>query len=246
MTGKLDRSGPAHMDDGLRSLAAEIIDGAEHLAALGLALGGSGNISVRSGNQILISPTGASLGRLRPDGLSTIDLEGNHQHGPKPSKEFGLHAAVYRSRADVNAVVHLHSDAATAVACQRADDPENAIPPLTSYFVMKVGRVPLMEFAPPGSPELAVLVAQLPRSAMAALMANHGSLCLGRDMTDALEVAIELEAAARVHLLSRGPHQVVLRADQISGMGALHPLRWIEEDGFDSKLRSGPVSSLEL
>lgn len=213
-------------DAGTDEVAAEIAAAGAHLADLGFAPGRSGNVSVRVGDRILITPTGSQLGALDPSRLSVIDLAGEHVAGPSPSKEAPLHAAAYRARPDIGSVIHLHSTNATAVACQLPEDPARALPPITPYFVMRVGRVPLLDFAPPGSARLVELVATLGDDTMAALMANHGSLCFGEDLTEAIDVAIELEAAARVYLLSMAGNQVSLDAQQIAAITECHPVRW--------------------
>ena len=107
--------------------------------------------------QVLVTPTGVSLGALRADALSVIDLEGRHVSGAKPSKEAFLHAAVYRARPDSGAVVHLHSTHAVALSCLDDVDPADVLPPLTAYYVMRVGKLPLLPYHAPGDTSLEAL-----------------------------------------------------------------------------------------
>ena len=97
-----------------------------------------------------------------------IDLEGRHLDGAKPSKEAFLHAAVYRARPDAGAVVHLHSTHAVAVSCLADVDPDDVLPPLTAYYVMRVGRLPLLPYHAPGDASLEALAEHERRAATAA------------------------------------------------------------------------------
>ena len=105
------------------ALRIEISDLGASLHARRLTFGRTGNLSVRVGEEVLVTPTGATLGRLDPEQLARIDLTGAHVAGPRPSKEAFLHAAMYRARPDAGAVVHLHSTYAVAVSCLADVDP---------------------------------------------------------------------------------------------------------------------------
>ena len=113
---------------------------AASLFARGFSVGSAGNISVRLPDGYLMTPTNSSLGRLDPERLSKLDKDFRHVGGDKPSKEVFMHRAFYQARGAAGAVVHLHSTQATAVSCLPDVDPSNPIPPLTPYFVMRVGR----------------------------------------------------------------------------------------------------------
>ena len=108
----------------------------------GLTAGSSGNISARVEDGWLLTPTNACLGRLDPGRISKLDGEGRPISGDPPSKETPLHLAMYRERGAAGAVVHLHSTYSAAVSCMRGLPAASCIPPLTAYFVMKVGRLP--------------------------------------------------------------------------------------------------------
>jgi ribulose-5-phosphate 4-epimerase/fuculose-1-phosphate aldolase len=170
----------------------------------GLTPGRTGNLSARSGSRILITPTGASLGRLEADALAVVDLDGTVLAGPQPSKELPLHLAMYRARADGGAVAHLHSPAAVALSILAEVEAADILPALTPYFVMRVGRLPLLAYARPGSRDLAESLGALPNGTNAALLANHGSIALGANLVDAVEAVEEIEATAHVFLITRG------------------------------------------
>jgi len=162
--------------------------------------GGSGNISVRIDDGILTTPTNSSMGRLDPDRISKLDPEGKHLSGDKPSKESRLHLAVYRSRPQAGAVVHLHSPYAVAVSCLEDIDSEDTIPPLTPYFVMRIGKLPLVPYFPPGDKGLVEAVAKVACEYKAVLMAHHGSIVTGQHLEDAVYSAEELEETARLFI----------------------------------------------
>src|SRR3954466_5598393 len=124
-------------EDDTRQLLCEL---AASLFARGFSVGSAGNISVRLPDGYLMTPTNSSLGRLDPARLSKLDAGFGHVDGDKPSKEVFMHRAFYQAREDAGAVVHLHSTQATAVSCLPDVDVSQPIPPLTPYFVMRVGR----------------------------------------------------------------------------------------------------------
>lgn len=166
-----------------------------------LTAGRTGNISVRVGPRILITPTGTSLGNLVSDELAVLDLNGKHLAGSRPSKEWPIHVETYRARPDSGAVVHLHSSHAAAVSCLAGLNVADCLPPLTAYHVMRVGRVPLVRYLPPGDPALGDEVGRAMSSAHSVLLANHGSVLAGRTLADAVDAAEELEETARIMLL---------------------------------------------
>lgn len=185
--------------------ARELVAVARHLSSRGLSPGSSGNLSVRVGAVILLTPTGSSLARVREEDVSSISLDGRSLRGPRPTKEWPLHVAVYAASADVRAVVHLHAPATTAVAClPPAPDGGADLPAYTPYRVMTLGEVPLLPYADPGSADTAPARAAVAAGARALLMAHHGSLCCADTLSRAADRAEELEAAARLTLDLRG------------------------------------------
>ena len=123
-------------------LREDICFWAQSLFDRGLTGGASGNISVRTEDGgLLVTPTGVSMGRLDPARLSRFDADGRHISGDAPTKEMPLHSAFYETRRSAGAVVHLHSTHSVALSILPETDPENAVPPLTAYAVMRVGKV---------------------------------------------------------------------------------------------------------
>jgi ribulose-5-phosphate 4-epimerase/fuculose-1-phosphate aldolase len=185
-----------------------------------LTFGRTGNISVRTGDTVLLTPTGASLGTLDAEAISVIDTAGRHVDGPKPSKEAFLHAAVYRARPDAGAVVHLHSTYSVAVSCLADVDPADALPPLTAYYVMRVGRLPLLPYHAPGDDGLEELAERTARTDHAFLLANHGPVVAGVDLAAAADAVEELEETARLHLLLQGHRTRPLTPAQVADLRA--------------------------
>lgn len=199
------------------SLREAICAFAASLFARGFAVGSAGNISVRLADGFLITPTNACLGRLDPARLARLDADWRHTGGDPPSKEVPMHRAFYAARAEARAVVHLHSTWATAVACLADLDPATPIPPLTPYFVMRVGRrLPLLPYFRPGDAAMEPAIAAAARGARAVLLANHGPVVSGASLAEAVYAAEELEEAAKLFLALRGAPVRLLTADQVA------------------------------
>jgi ribulose-5-phosphate 4-epimerase/fuculose-1-phosphate aldolase len=182
-------------------------------------VGSAGNISVRLEDGYLMTPTNSSLGRLEAAAISKLDRAFVHIGGEKPSKEVFMHRAFYQARPDAGAVVHLHSTMATAVGCLADADPVNPIPPLTPYFVMRVGRtMPLIPYYRPGDPAMEPAIHAAAKTARAVLLANHGPVVSGRTLTDAVYAAEELEEAAKLHIVLRGTAPRLLTAAQVEDL----------------------------
>jgi 3-dehydro-4-phosphotetronate decarboxylase len=197
---------------------AQIVGLGASLFARRLTFGRTGNLSVRDGANILVTPTGASLGALDPDRLSVIDVEGRHVDGPKPSKEAFLHAAVYRARPDEGAVIHLHSTYSVAVSCLDGLPEDDVLPPLTAYYVMRVGALPLLPYHAPGDASLEPLAEQVARRHHAFLLANHGPVVAGADLAAAADAVEELEETARLFLLLQGQATRPLTPVQVTAL----------------------------
>ena len=203
-------------EDETRQLLVEL---ARSLFARGFSVGSAGNISVRLADGYLMTPTNASLGRLDAERLSKLDTGFRHVGGDRPSKEVFMHRAFYAARPDAGAVVHLHSTMATAVACLPDVDPVAPIPPLTPYFVMRVGgTLPVVPYYRPGDPEMEPAIATVARAAKALLLANHGPVVSGGTLIDAVYAAEEVEEAARLFLLLRGGPVRLLTPPQIAAL----------------------------
>jgi ribulose-5-phosphate 4-epimerase/fuculose-1-phosphate aldolase len=170
----------------------------------GLATGSSGNISVRLDDGWLVTPTNSSLGSLDPARLSRLDHKRTLVTGDQPSKETFLHLAMYEERPRARAIVHLHSTYSAAVFCMDGLDCDNCIPPLTAYYAMKIGRLPLVPYFRPGDPKLAKAVGRLSCRHCAVLLANHGPVVSGASLVSATNAIEELEETAKLYLLLRG------------------------------------------
>lgn len=164
----------------------------------GFSVGSAGNVSAKLPDGILMTPTNSTLGSLEAERISKIDTAGNLVSGDKPSKEVFLHQAFYETRPDAGAVVHLHSTWATAVACLKDTDPNNCIPPLTPYVVMRVGRVKLLPYVKPGDPRTGDMIRDLDGAYSAVLLANHGPVVAGKNLFSAVCAAEELEETAKL------------------------------------------------
>jgi ribulose-5-phosphate 4-epimerase/fuculose-1-phosphate aldolase len=206
----------AHADE--NRLREQIVDFGKSLFERGLTAGSSGNLSVRlnHGDGWLLTPTNASLGRLDPARLSKLDWDGRLLSGDAPSKEAFLHRAMYCERAGAGAIVHLHSTHSAAVSCMCGLNHEDCIPPLTPYFVMKIGRLPLVPYHRPGDPALAGAIGALAKKHAAVLLANHGPVVSGSSIEAAVYAAEELEETAKLFLLLRDVPVRPLDAAQIA------------------------------
>ncbi len=187
----------------------------------GLTFGSTGNISVRLVNGgLLMTPTNASLGDLDPARLSRFSAEGVYVDGDKPTKEAFLHQCMYCRREQAGAVVHLHSTHSVAVSILEDVDPNDVLPPLTAYYVMRVGSLPLVPYFPPGDEALAAAVAEKAGHSHAVLLANHGPVVAGKTLLDAQYATEELEETARLFLLLDGRRTRPLTAEQVETLRA--------------------------
>lgn len=199
--------------------AAELVELGASLFARGYSVGSAGNISARVEGGYLITPTNSSLGRLEASRISRLDAAWNHIGGDKPSKEVFMHRAMLTARPDAGAVVHLHSTHATAIACLAAVGEAAPIPPLTPYFVMRIGRaLPVLPYHRPGDPAMEAGIHAAAKTARAVLLANHGPVVSGATLRDAVAAAEELEEAARLALLLHGRNPRLLTAAQVDDL----------------------------
>lgn len=189
----------------------------------GYTHGSTGNLSVRTRDGLLLTPTGSSLGRLDPARLSKLDESGQCLSGDKPSKEVPLHLAVYQQRPQAQAVVHLHSTYSVALSLLADVNPDDALPPLTPYLVMRVGTVPILPYAMPGTEALAEAVARASAKHHVLVLAHHGSVVAASSLTEACDAAEELEEAAKLYLLLRGERSRLLSPDQCAELRRRYP-----------------------
>lgn len=188
-----------------------------------LTFGSSGNISMRIGDGWLMTPTGSSLGRLDPARLSKLDDAGTLTGGDAPTKESFLHLAMYRERPQAGAVVHLHSTHSVAVSCLDGIDHEDVLPPITAYYVMRVGKLPLIPYYAPGDRALGEAVGRAAARHNAVLLANHGPVVAGTSLAAAIDAMEELEETARLYLLLHGRPTRYLTPAQIADLKRRFP-----------------------
>src|SRR5579883_2948625 len=184
----------------------------------GLTAGSSGNISVRVADGWLMTPTNASLGRLDPARLSKLDDAGRLVSGDPPTKESFLHRVMYEERAATGAVVHLHSTHSVAVSCLADIDPADVMPPITAYYVMRIGRLPLVPYFRPGDMALAEAVRHLAGKHHAVLLANHGPVVAGASLDATANAIEELEETAKLFLLLRAEKMRLLTDAQVAAL----------------------------
>lgn len=174
----------------------------------GYAFGSTGNLSLRLGDQIWITPTGKSLRNLTPDQLASIDHAGQPLNDNRPSKEYPFHLAAYRAAGRrAQALVHLHSTYSVALSCLATLDPAQPLPAITPYYLMRVAPLAVLPYFRPGSHELGDAVGHAAANHDCMLLRNHGLICLGGSMDEAVDRTEELEETAKLFFLLRG-HQV--------------------------------------
>jgi len=206
-------------------LRERIVTHGRSLFDRGLAAGSSGNISARLDDGWLLTPTDSCLGQLDPARLAKLDWNGKLLSGDPPSKEAFLHRVMYGERASANAIVHLHATYSAAVSCMDGLDPQNCLPPLTAYFVMKVGRLPLIPYHRPGDAALAEAIRVLARTHSALLLANHGPIVSAASLEAAVYATEELEETAKLFLLLRDAPVRTLTEAQIAELRSVFALK---------------------
>ena len=204
-------------------LREEICELGRSLFQRGLTHGSTGNISARCADGWLLTPTGSSLGRLDPGRLSKLDWSGKLLSGDAPSKESFLHLAMYQERERNGAVVHLHATHSVAVSVLEELDPDDLLPPLTAYYVMRIGTLPLVPYYAPGDLALAEAVRGYARRHHALLLANHGPVVGGTSLAAAADAIEELEATAKLYLLLQGRRVRPLTPEQVADIKRRYP-----------------------
>jgi 3-dehydro-4-phosphotetronate decarboxylase len=196
-------------------LREELVAAGRAFRGLGLAPGTSGNLSARLEDGWLMTPTNVGLGDLVAERISKLDWEGNLLSGDKPTKEAVLHRAFYENRPGTGAVVHLHAPHAVALSCLDELDADSCIAPITPYFVMRVGRLPLLPYFRPGDPAMGEAVAVVAPQRACVLLANHGPVVSAASLGLACAAMEELEETARLSLLLQGRPVRTLSEDEI-------------------------------
>ena len=201
----------------------QIVRLAKSMFERGLTFGSSGNISARVDDGWLMTPTGSTMGTLDPAKISKLDNDGEHISGDKPTKESFLHQVMYEKRPGTGAVVHLHSTHSVAVSCLSDINKKNVLPPITAYYVMKIGTLPLIPYFPPGDLNLAKAVREMASDHHALLLANHGPVVAGKSLEDAVYAMEELEETAKLFLMLKNMNTSFLDDAQINDLKSRFP-----------------------
>jgi L-fuculose-phosphate aldolase len=207
----------------------EVAEACRSLARDGLVIGTAGNVSARASQEaIAVSPTGAELAQLEAGQVTVVDLEGAVVAGDlEPTSELDLHLGIYR-RYDAGAVVHTHAPMATALSCVLEE-----LPCIHYQMLLLGGAVPVAPYETFGTPELAAAVLDALDGRTAALMANHGAIAHGPDLSGAVERSQLLEWACTVYwraaaigepkALDEAQRQAVVTAAIERGYGSTRP-----------------------
>jgi 3-dehydro-4-phosphotetronate decarboxylase len=197
----------------------------------GLTPGSSGNISVRlADGGWLVTPTNASLGFLDPAMISRLNPQGHLVSGDAPTKEIPLHSALYATRSNARAIVHLHSTHAVALSMLREIDPRAVVPPMTAYYVMRAGRTALVPYFRPGDPAVGDAIRGLAGRYSSVLLANHGPVVAGETLEAAVLATEELEETAKLYLLLRGMNPRYLTPQQVADLVSFFGLKLPQDD----------------
>jgi 3-dehydro-4-phosphotetronate decarboxylase len=204
----------------------------EQICVLGRAIfdrgythGSTGNLSAKLDDGWLLTPTNSCLGRLDPARLSKMSWRGELLAGDAPSKESFLHLAMYEERASFGAVAHLHSSHSVAVSVLDGVDANDVLPPISAYYIMRIGRLPLIPYFKPGDKSLVDAVRAQAKKHHAVLLANHGPVVAGTSLAAAVDAVEELEETARIFLMLRGERARYLNAEQIEELRRAYPPR---------------------
>jgi len=192
------------MDRENAALLGELADCCRLAYTQKLVGGTGGNLSVRVGDEIYITATGCRLGDVVPAGLVCVGMDGAIRGEGTPSKELGLHLAVYKARPDAAAIVHLHPANSVLVSILAEEGDAPPMPGYTAGYLAKIGRAGLVPNLEPGSPALARALGEASKTAKVVLMRNHGITVAGASPKAALSLAEEAEENARLHLTLQG------------------------------------------
>ncbi|MDR3099233.1 MAG: aldolase [Paraburkholderia sp.] len=188
-------------------------------------VGSAGNISARLADGWLITPTDACLGHLDPAAIAKVDGSGQWVSGDKPSKTLALHRNVYEVNAAVNGVVHTHSTHLVALTLAGVWQADDVLPPITPYYVMKVGHVPLVPYCRPGDPAVAARIRALANDVRAVLLERLGPVVWGASVSQAAWALEELEETARLWLMTT-PRPAPLSEARIDELRTTFNAKW--------------------
>jgi ribulose-5-phosphate 4-epimerase/fuculose-1-phosphate aldolase len=183
-------------------MISELIAASRALYDRKLIHAAGGNTSVRDGDSVWISQTGAELGKLTADKLVKVDLQGTVLEGKAPSKEMNMHLAMYRARKNARAVVHVHPTYSIALSTLLGPESNDAVPPYTMAFYVRAGRVPMIPYHPSGAHSLHEAVEALAPAHHAILLRQHGVIVAGSDMSTALGIVEEVEQCCQIAVVT--------------------------------------------
>ncbi|MEU8876270.1 aldolase [Streptomyces javensis] len=220
------------LDTAVDEARDEIVRVGTSLFDRGYVHASAGNISARIGDGHLITPTDAALGFLERDRLALVDAQGEQRAGDRASKTLTLHRRIYTADPTARFIIHTHSTHLVALTLAGVWSQDDVLPPVTPYFVMKVGHVPLIPYHRPGDPRVADLVTARIADHLAShtpiravLLDRLGPVVWGPDAAAALAVLEELEETARLWLLTdRRPGP--LTTDAIDELRATFGAAW--------------------
>ncbi|MBE2900015.1 class II aldolase/adducin family protein [Methanothermobacter thermautotrophicus] len=175
----------------------EVVDVSLHIYRTGLVSGIGGNVSARRGDRVFITPTMVPLGEVSLRNVVVVDLNGRVLRGGRPSSELELHLEVYRARPDVGGIVHTHSPYARAFSIAGVQ-----IEKMEGFRGLGRGYIPMVPYHPPGSRELAAECGRVMADEDAAILEDHGVVCAGESLRDALLLAEFVEESARTQFIS--------------------------------------------
>jgi len=200
---------------------------AKSLFDRGLTAGSSGNISARTeSGGLLVSPTGSTFGNLDPARLARFDEIGRQISGDPPTTEMNLHAAFYETRSSAGAVVHLHSSHSVARSLLPDVDPDNFLPPITAYSIMRLGKVKMLPYFRPGDPAMGDAVRGLAGKRSAVMLAAHGPVVAAKDLEAACFAIEELEETSKLTMLLRGVEFNSLSPEQVRDVVTTFNVEW--------------------
>jgi ribulose-5-phosphate 4-epimerase/fuculose-1-phosphate aldolase len=191
----------------------------------GYTVGSAGNISARLDDGWLITPTDACLGRLDPADIAKVGFDGNAVSGGKPSKTLALHRGIYARNGEARGIVHTHSTHLVALTLAGVWSETDVLPPITPYYVMKVGHVPLIRYRRPGDPQVAAQIAALADSVRAVLLDRLGPVVWERSVAHASYALEELEETARLWLMTN-PRPAPLDEASLEELRSVFGARW--------------------
>jgi 3-dehydro-4-phosphotetronate decarboxylase len=220
------------MSAAVTSAAAAESRAREEIARIGADLyqrrytvGSAGNISARLEDGWLITPTDACLGHLDPAKIAKVSRDGQWVSGDKPSKTLALHRNVYDANPEMHGVVHTHSTHLVALTLAGVWQPNDVLPPITPYYVMKVGHIPLIPYCRPGDPSVAERVRALANDVRGVLLERLGPVVWGASVSQASWALEELEETARLWLMTE-PRPAPLGDAQIDELRTTFGARW--------------------